>query len=148
MNPILFSGIRKYLGGKTHFPLELPFYIDEATLLSSPEKHKKMIIQSIRSKNTLHLKNTLHIEICENCLGTGEIVLKPTFTTPCFFCNGSGYLKKCACGSGIKIGTNEFFCTRCKPRPELDLRILLNRRRDEISSGMYFSPHLGMYKYY
>ncbi|MCK5012200.1 MAG: hypothetical protein KAS66_00110, partial [Candidatus Omnitrophica bacterium] len=70
----------------------------------------------------------------------------------CPYCNGTGQVKKCGCGSGILIGKNEPFCIRCKPQPELDLSVLINRVSERLPyhdsrgffhhnlSGLYYFP--------
>ena len=107
MNPIS-SRFGYLFGGKSHFPVSIS--IDDAPLAFSINKHKRMIA---------HLNEEMFPEICENCLGTGEVILSPTVNIPCFYCNGSGRIKKCTCGSGIKIGKDELFCIMCKPQPKL-----------------------------
>jgi len=60
------------------------------------------------------------------CLGTKEIVLAPLLKVPCIQCNGTGFVKKCTCGSGIDIGLNETFCIICKPKPKERPELLIN----------------------
>jgi len=138
MSPILFNGYKKYLGGKTHFPIEFDsrptlrstplIILDEASLIFSSKEHKKMISA---------YNEEFFPEVCEFCLGTGKTVSTLFDIVPCPYCNETGYVKKCTCGSGIKIGKNEFFCIMCKPKPEPDLSVLLNRRAMVFRAGPY-----------
>lgn len=110
------------MGGKSYCPPTVPSPIivfDEASPLFSTEKRERTIF---------HLNEALHSEVCKHCLGTGKIISTMFGIMPCFYCNEAGHVKKCTCGSGIKIGKNESFCIMCKPRPEPDLKILLNER--------------------
>ena len=96
---------------------------EEAAALFSPQRH------------------TLP-KICGHCIGTGTMLIIPTLDISCPFCNGTGQLKKCGCGSGILIGKNEPFCIRCKPQPEPDLSVLISRRCGRLiyhdPSGLYY----------
>ena len=145
MSPILFNGFREYLGGKSYFPIEFnyrptrrstPFIIlDEASLIFSSKEHKRMISA---------YNEELFPEVCEFCLGTGKTLSTLFDAVPCPYCNETGYVKKCPCGSGIKIGKNEFSCIMCKPKPEPDLSLLLNRRPEIFQPKFYKEK----FKYY
>lgn len=116
------------MGGKSH--IGLGFFIDEAHMSFSSERHEETI--SSLNKKFFNLRKEPIIEVCENCLGVGKTVITGSIQIPCIYCNGSGYVKKCACGSGIKIGKNEFSCLRCKHKPKPDFKAFLSPNIHEI----------------
>lgn len=83
-------------------------------------------------------------KICGHCIGTGKMIFTSQWDIFCPYCNGTGQVKKCGCGSGILIGMNEPFCIICKPKPEPDLSVLISRRYGRLiyhdPSGLYYYP--------
>lgn len=51
--------------------------------------------------------------ICRYCGGSGKYLNSFSEDLKCVYCGGSGLVKKCECGSGIMIGSNEFRCVKC-----------------------------------
>ena len=121
---------------ETHLGKSYPAILfEEALVLFTPDE---------TLLSSLHPKKYTFPNTCGECFGTGKISTARHGLIKCPRCNGSGQLKKCGCGSGIIIGTNEPFCIKCKAQPEPNTRIFISPNMNDMRyhelRGLYYFP--------
>ena len=89
-------------------PMEKRLLNSDETVLHFCKKHTIVIDEA----NPFLFRNrSIPPKLCGYCLGSGKCLHDSSLE--CTYCGGSGFVKKCECGSGVLIGSNEFRCVKC-----------------------------------